>query len=116
MQLHLDIAFWDDDGENVRQFNFESQIPDGYDKIFDAWLSINRIPNELWENSYSDILDSLMGRFYSIVINVVESRLGFTTQDYENGKYEINDPFVDEHGVMYAAIDVHVRRKKIKYK
>lgn len=112
MQLHLDVAWWDEDGEPLKQFSFESQIPDGYDKLFDAWLAMGRIPNDLWRNGYTNVLDSLMSDFYNIVITVIENTLGYTTQDFTSGRYEINDPFVDEHGVMYAAVDINVQKKK----
>lgn len=115
MQLHLDVAWWDEDGEieePLKQFSFESQIPDGYDKVFDAWLAVSRIPKDLWRNGYNNTIDSLMYDFHEIIVYVVETKLGYHSQDFVNGKIEINDPFVDEHGVMYAAVDINVQKKK----
>jgi len=115
MILHLDVAWWDEDGdiwEPLKRFSFESQIPDGYDKVFDAWLALGRIPKDLWRNGYNNTIDSLIHDIFEIVVDTAAAKLGYSSQDFVSGKIQINDPFVDENGVMYAAVDINVQKKK----
>lgn len=115
MLLHLDVAFWDEEtGESLKSFGFPSEVSDEYLHVFEAWLNLSRIRDlDIVDYpQYNKVIDLLMFELYECVADVVEQRLGYGQKDLENGVYDINDPFVGEDNIFYAAVDINVKRKK----
>tara|TARA_R110000868_G_scaffold350323_1_gene611552 strand:+ start:117 stop:440 length:324 start_codon:yes stop_codon:yes gene_type:complete len=103
LTLHIDIVDTET-FETKRQMKIKRNLPnkDGF-HLFEAWLHLSMCEGKM----PSVIVDGVMDMIYDIVQLEANSVLGFTEKDYRDGKFDIDDPIVEDEDNMSAIITMY---------
>jgi hypothetical protein len=108
MKLTLYVDWYGvDDDDLIKQQKSIVELPnnDGY-HLFEAWMHLSRC-----ERVDYRIVDGVIEGLYDIIVEVMEERYGLNVTDYENGKYDIDDPTAEDENNMSAIVSLYLNKR-----